>query len=198
VTERDWNGFWSWRDKPIGERGAAAEILQRAGMEVVNLVSRETGQDPPDCEAILDGRLSGVEVTELVHRKTLKRSIKAIRERRAGKEPKLPEAYFSWNRDDLLSALQDLIKQKDQRSKLRGGPYTRYVLIIHTNEFMLDRDTVDRLLQGHVFRTKLITDAVLGLSYHPSAEPSGGCYPVFRLNLKVRSSSSDHEDDASG
>jgi hypothetical protein len=72
---RPWNAFWTWRDKPIGERGAASEILEPAGVQVVGLVSREPGQDPPDCEATLDGLFSGVEVTVLVHRPTLERSL---------------------------------------------------------------------------------------------------------------------------
>src|SRR4051812_13709495 len=62
---RGWNSYWAWRDKPIGERGAAHEILEGAGVHVVGLVSRQPGQDPPDCEATLDGLFSGVEVTEL-------------------------------------------------------------------------------------------------------------------------------------
>src|SRR6478609_5633006 len=84
---RSSNGYWAWRDKPIAERGAAHEILQEAGFDVANLVSRP-GAEPPDCEATLDRQLSGVEVTELVHQKTLKRNIKAKKEIPAGLEPK--------------------------------------------------------------------------------------------------------------
>jgi hypothetical protein len=46
---RGWNPYWSWRDKPIRERNAARKILEGAGVRVVDLVSRERGQDPPDC-----------------------------------------------------------------------------------------------------------------------------------------------------
>ena len=70
--------------------------------------------------------------------------------------------------------------------KRKGGPYSRYVLVIHTDEDALDRETVGRFLQGSVFHTKYITDALLGLSYHPSVEPNGGCCPVFRLTLQNR------------
>ena len=34
---------------------------------------------PPDCEAIVDGVLAGIAVTELVHEQALARSIKAMR-----------------------------------------------------------------------------------------------------------------------
>jgi hypothetical protein len=174
---REVNSFWSWRDKPIGEGGAAEEILRQCGVDVRNLVSRVQGQDPPDCEAILDGRFSGVEVTELVHEKTLRRSIKAVRQRQSGNEPKQGEAYFIWDRDDLLTGLQTLIDRKDEPSKQKGGPYERYVLVIHTDELVLDRDTVTRFLEGATFRAKMITDVFFGLSYER------GCCPVFRLPL---------------
>lgn len=142
-------------------------------MDVIGLHSREPGQDPPDCEATLDGVWSGVEVTELIHQPTLECSIKAIRDREGGREPEQPEAYFDWDRDSLLSALQALIDCKDKPWK--GGPYERCALVACTNEFLLDRNKVSRFLQGAVFRTKLITDVFFGLSYHD------GCYPVFHF-----------------
>jgi hypothetical protein len=142
-------------------------------VDVIGLHSREPGQDPPDCEATLDGVWSGVEVTELIHQPTLEYSIKAIRDREGGREPEQPEAYFDWDRDSLLSALQALIDCKDKPWK--GGPYERCALVACTNEFLLDRNKVSRFLQGAVFRTKLITDVFFGLSYHD------GCYPVFHF-----------------
>jgi hypothetical protein len=119
----------------------------------------------------------GVEVTELVHRKTLERSIKALKQRAAGREPALPEAYFVWDRDDLIAAIQVLIEGKDV-AKLKGGPYDRYVLVIHTDEFFLSRETVGKFLEGATFRSQLITDVIIGLSYEP-----GFGIPTFRLDL---------------
>jgi hypothetical protein len=54
------------------------------------------------------------------------------------------------------------------RSKRRHsarGPYERYVLVIHTDEFFLDSATVRRFLKGATFRAHLITDVILGLSH---------------------------------
>jgi hypothetical protein len=51
---------------------------------------------------MVDGQWCGIELTERVHEPTLKRSIKAHRERRDGKEPKKPEAYFVWEQASLL------------------------------------------------------------------------------------------------
>ena len=176
ANARPWAGFWAWRDKPVGEHGAASEILRIAGIKVAKFVSRK--DDPPDCEGILDGQWSAVEVTELVHQPAFERSLKAIKERAAGREPEKPEAYFNWDRLDLLRALQERIEVKDAMT-LKGTPYDRYVLVIHTDEFFLDSATVSRFLEGATFRARSITDVILGLSY----EPASGSYPVFPLEL---------------
>ncbi len=46
TSVRRWNGFWTWRDKPVGECGAAREILGAAGYVVEQLVSREPVKTP--------------------------------------------------------------------------------------------------------------------------------------------------------
>jgi hypothetical protein len=181
ANAREW--IWGWRDKPVAERGEAREILEQAGERVVDLVSRKQREQPPDCEAMLDGRFSGVEVTELLHRKTFERSLKAKKLRKAGEEPTRSEAYFDWNRGSLLAALQALIDVKS--CPWQGGPYERYVLVIHTGEIVLDRDTVGRFLEGASFHATFITDVFLRLPYHPSTKlEEDGCYPVFRLSIK--------------
>jgi hypothetical protein len=174
VNKRECNAFWFWRDKPVAERGIARNILKEAGLQVDGL--RSLDQDPPDCEATLDGQFSGIEVTELVHQPTLERSIKAVRQRSRGEEPQKPEAYFDWDRDDLIAALQELLDVKNS-AKLKRS-YERYVLVIHTDEFFLDSGNVERFLKGASFNTTLITHAFLGLSYEP-----GKGYPVFPLEL---------------
>jgi hypothetical protein len=134
--------------------------------------SRAQGEDPPDCEATLDGRVSGVEVTDLIDQSTLERNLR---------EPESPE-YFYWDKATFLAALQERIDAKDHAWK--GGPYERRALVIHTDEYDLNCDIVSRFLAEARFRATLITHAFLGLSYHGSTEPRGGCYPVFRLNLQ--------------
>jgi hypothetical protein len=175
ANARPWGGYWAWRDKPVGERGAASKILRQAGIQVAGLVSRR--DDPPDCEGMLDRQWSAVELTELVHQTTLERSLKAIKERAAGRQPE----NFVWNRTDLLRAIQERIEVKDA-IRLKGGPYERYALVIYTDEFFLDSATVRRFLKGATFRAHLITDVILGLSYEPA---SGDC-PVFPLELTRR------------
>ena len=81
-----------------------------------------------------------------------------------------------WDRAQLLFELQARIDAKDRSWK--GGPYERYVLVIHTDEFSLDRETVARFLQGATFQTHILTDVFLGLSF--------GTDPIFRLHLLPR------------
>lgn len=173
------HGYWAWmREKRIGERGAAEAILTAAGIEFEGLISRDQGQDPPDCEARIDGQRVGIEVTELVHERTLARSMKAIKQRGQGKEPDKPEAYVVWNRDMLLSALQERIKDKDEAEQ-KGGPYDRYFLVVCTDETFLNAMDVETWLTGATFQASRITAVLFGLSYRPSHQ---GC-PVFTLRL---------------
>lgn len=168
ANSRPWNGYWAWKDKPVGERGAAEEVLAAAGENVVDLRSRT--DDPPDCEAVIDGRLCGIEVTELLHRKTLEQSLKGNGQ------------HFVWSRESLLEEIQGRIDEKD-RKKVKGGPYGRYILVMVTDEMFLTRDAVEEFLAGARFRAGRITDVYLGLSYHPGPEPEGGSCPVFRLDV---------------
>jgi hypothetical protein len=111
---------------------------------------------------MVDGQWCGIELTERVHEPTLKRSIKAHRERRDGKEPKKPEAYFVWEQASLLAALQGIIDDKDQdAARLKSGQYARYMLVIHTGEMFLYREVVREYLSDASFRAMHITDAFL-------------------------------------
>jgi hypothetical protein len=171
AKKRKRSSYWVGPHRPVAERGIAKNILEEAGENVADMRSRERGQDPPDCEAMLDGRFSGIEVTELIDRQALEQSLR---------HPESP-VYFDWDNPTFLAAVQDRINVKDR--DWDAGRYARRVLVIHTDEFVLDRDTVDRFLKGALFRTTFITDAFLGLSYHASVEPEGGHCPVFRLEL---------------
>jgi hypothetical protein len=66
----------------------------------------------------------------------------------------------------------------EKNAKMPAQAYERYVLVIHTDEYVLDSDTVERFLQGATFNTSLIARAFLGLSYHALKG-----YPVFELEL---------------
>ena len=189
---REWQVGRFWRDKPVRERISAKHVLTAAGLDVRDIRSRPEIDQPPDCEAMIDGQQCGIEHTELVHEPTMKRSIRARREREVGKNPKKPEAYFLWTQACLLAALQGIIDDKDQdAARMKGGPYTRYMLVIETEErymlvneteVLLNRNAVREFLPDACFRATRITDAFLSLSYEHDAD-GRGYYPVFPLRL---------------
>ncbi len=80
--------YWHSKDKQEKETAAAKEVLTAAGHEVRELCSRPQGQDPPDCEAIVDGQRCGIEVSELLDRPTLEATIETSR-----KGVPVPEQY---------------------------------------------------------------------------------------------------------
>ena len=71
---------------------------------------------------------------------------------------------------------------------MKGGPSDRNILVIVTDEVFLSRDAVEQFLAGAKFQVGLITDAFLGLSYHPSSASAGGSCPIIRLGLSPRMS----------
>jgi hypothetical protein len=67
ANKRPGFGYWWFRDKPFAERSAVRDALPAAGFEMSDLRSIPENQDPPDCEALVDGVPCGIEVTELLH-----------------------------------------------------------------------------------------------------------------------------------
>jgi hypothetical protein len=59
--------FFDWDDRPVQERNIARTMLEHAGFEISAFASRD--DDPPDCEGVLDGKRSAIEVTRLNHEK---------------------------------------------------------------------------------------------------------------------------------
>jgi hypothetical protein len=177
-NKRGVNDFFDWRDKTTKEHDIANEALR--GLRADNL---RPGSDPPDCEGTIDGARCAIEVTELVHEKTLKRSIKAIKQREVNKEPgENSEAYFAWDRNDLVNRIQALINNKDEKlARTKDGPYDRYILVVHCDEMFLNISAVKRLTAGVVFLSKLINDLFLLLSN----EPAMGRCPVLQLPLSL-------------
>lgn len=176
--------YWMWPDRHEEECGNARDVLTEAGIQSRNLRSRD--EDPPDCEAIIDGCLCGIELTHLIHESTRARSIRALREKDQGKVPSEGVAYLEWSREGLLGKIQEVIDKKDQPAKVKGGPYSRYILIITTDEFSLDKGSVATMLHGAEFEAQMITDVFLALSYHPAIPPMKGHLPIFKLTLTGR------------
>jgi hypothetical protein len=96
------------------------------------------------------GAVWGVEVTELV-------SQKAIEQTKRGKN-----VMALWPEEELIEKFQTLVAGKDKPENVSGGPYDRYVLLVHVDECMLTTERLSAALGGLIFETRLIDGLFIG------------------------------------
>ncbi len=173
-AQRSHAGHFAWEtDRQVAEMGVALQLadeLVADGLGFFNdLRHPGVGNDPPDCEAVLNsGEIIGIEITELVHSASAAAA-------RACK----PYNWHDW-RQELIPKLDEIIRKKD-RAVVEGGPYSEYVLLIHSDEPWLEIDRIRVNLAAHVFpATKLISRVYFLISYDPSTRR----YPYFRLRIE--------------
>jgi hypothetical protein len=135
-----------------------------------SIISRGCGNDPPDCEANdLEGNLIGIEVTELVD----PRAIIAFKKN---------QVYESaeWDRTKLIDAINNRLDAKNFPERIKGGPYKSYILIIYTDEDVLNADYAKDLLEGYRFaKRNLIDRAFLFIFFDPIYKT----YPCIELEF---------------
>jgi hypothetical protein len=151
----------------------AERTLTTAGLRFTGLRHRGH-QDPPDCEAMIEGVRCGIEVTELAHEWALRASIKAIRANQGSVR------YHEWTRKEFLTELRERIAEKDSPTDLKDGPYERYLLVIWTGEMHLTQEAIRAYLEGISFPCSFITDAFISLDYHPGSDDP---YPAIPLDI---------------
>lgn len=182
--QRGYASFFSYPPNRDAEEWGVAEQLRESmaldGREpFTDVTSRGRGDDPPDCEATNStGQRVAIEITELVDGDAIKAHQAA---RRSGSGAPVPE----WSQLKFLNSVTTLLIRKDRKgSQLKGGPYPGgYVVVIPTDETMLDPSTVAKYLEGHAFSgMRHVTQAFVLLSYMPSAEGKGQ-YPYSELRL---------------
>lgn len=177
---RGYADFFLWAiDRDLEEFGIVSVFSESLAADerlfFKNLTCRGRPNDPPDCEAQnYQGERVAIEVTELVDGEAIHKFKKAEKER-------IPTKWAKWTRDKFFAELQIRISAKDNRfHELKGAPYAGgYIIVVHTDEIKLDRQTVLRYLDGHRFSASHINRAFLLLSYDPSVER----YPYFELQL---------------
>jgi hypothetical protein len=170
---RGYAGYFDWPNRDQKELGVAVDLFEslevREGLQYRQARARGSRNDPPDVE-VRDStdRLIGIEVTELV-------DPDAIKSYKAGNR----WDWADWSGDKFAKYLRDRVAAKDNPAEVKGGPYSEYWLLIHTDEPALSITEVRKLMGGIApFPVKLITDAFLLLSYHPNDG-----HPYVRLPL---------------
>ncbi|MEQ1543821.1 hypothetical protein [Methyloglobulus sp.] len=176
--KRGYSDFFAWPvDRQLEEWAivdSLKESLEKADAGFFNsLVARGQGNDPPDCEAMLfEGGRLGIEVTELV-------DPVAIMAHKNGDSAQPAQ----WNEIKLVKSISQRLEVKDASTNIKGGPYERYILVIHTDEPALSFDYTHSILSEYIFNyCALINRAFLLMSYDEKYR----CCPFIELNIKVR------------
>lgn len=145
MKSRRYANFWEFPDEAARDKGIVDSLLYSLGPSFppVALGSlRSRGRDdPPDCDAtLIDGSRVAFELTDLVDEK----GVRDANSKKAGP----PFVEFDEARAQALIAQRITAKRRDV-SALKGGPYARRVLVLHTAEAMLGPDLCDRAIAAH-------------------------------------------------
>ena len=178
---RGYADFFLWAtDRDLEEWGIVKllneSLADESKLLFSDIKSRGRPNDPPDCEALtLKGERLAIEVTELVDGE-------AIHQFKKAEKKGLPTDWAEWSKEKFLFELQNRLSEKDARfPELKGAPYPGgYLVVVHSDEPVLDVETVARYLKGHRFcAIQHIKQAFLLLSYAPSVKRC----PNFELQL---------------
>ncbi len=145
------------------------ELKNRGAKYFHSIVARESGKDPPDCEAIgNDGERIGIEVTELVDEDSI---TSAINGKMIGQSLPKPS--------EVIEKVSAMIRRKDC-AKVKDGPYDLYILIIYCDDpKFLAFKIYKKLLNARFGPTNLIDHAYFLESYNPFKN----CCPYYELRL---------------
>lgn len=174
AQDRGYASFFDWPNKTTKEVHIATRFASSRSQDGGFAFDQiRPGPDPPDCEAAdSDGALVGIEVTELVDEQAIRATKKGT-----------PLLYAAWPRDKVVATLQKLIERKSN-AKIPSGRYKKYLLLVHTDETLLDIEYLRESLGGVVFTSGgCLTDAYLLVSYDPRLEKC----PYLRLSLSQES-----------
>lgn len=124
---RKYASFYAWPNQKFEERAAVDELLRSMllGREPEYSQPISSANDPPDCVLLDRDRTSvAMEITELVSKEAIQRNQRG------------ENIYCDWNPNEVAHEVNRLISHKDG-NKFHGGPYTKKVLLIFTDEITL-------------------------------------------------------------
>lgn len=177
-------GFFDWPVKETKELNVVTTLLDSVpAADPLTAVRRlRLGKpDPPDVIGIReDGTLVALEVTELVDEEVTAHNVRVARETEGQDvlERMRHRVQRVWDQLGLIEAVDAALKEKDGKT-LQGGPFEQYVVVLHTDEEMLDHDEAEQWLRGHRFAGM---QQVVGAYLLFSSVPNKG-YPYLRLEV---------------
>jgi hypothetical protein len=170
AKQRKYAGFFQWGDKGSVEHRVAVELclaLERANLETLANPTSSIA-DPPDV-VCLDpcGRSVAVEIVE------------AVSQEAAHANAKGREVYRDWRPGEFAKHVEALVLGEDAKS-LHGGPYSRYIVCVFTDEPAVDVPfATSQLALVRLAQLRQISAAYLLMSY----DPHSGGYPVLKVPL---------------
>ena len=171
AKQRGINDFYDCSNKLTTELEAARDAFAEADIPISELRKQPELNHPPDCQALLDHGLVGIEVTELVTQEVIEQY------KRDG-----TVLFKAWSRDAFLCRLCDIIAEKDQPKDIREGPYSKYFLVVHTDELGIKEEVVRPWLAEFTPTVELLDEVLLLLSYEPETKRR----PVIRIATQKR------------
>ena len=175
AKRRGYADHFGWPiDRDIEECGVVQDLCRSLEKDSKSFISnvrrRGRGNDPPDCEGQgHDGQRIGIEVTELV-------DSDAIKAFKTSGQYRLAD----WDKEKLVMAIDHRLDAKNVPDRIKDGPYDSYIVVIHTDELLLDVDSVKSMLGAQKFaKRSLIDRAFLLFSYDPRFQ----IYPHMELEF---------------
>lgn len=164
---KGYRSYWFWPDNRIKERGVVCDFLEArevAGEDHDIIKVRSCVSDPPDCVGIkANGESVAFEATELVDA--------------TWKEAGYP--WKEWSSAELTARLQAIISEKDAKN-FHGGPYSKKILVIHTDEPLLCHSHCSDIVRGqHFGPCRQINEVYLLFS----PDPARSVCPYRRLEI---------------
>ncbi len=162
---RKYASYFEWPDKQRKELGVVEKLI--AAMELSGerrFHSPRKGPSSnhaPDCVALnqSEERIA-FEVCELVSEKAIQCNIAAKEARDA--------VYCDWRPEDVSDEVSKILLRKDKVTYI-GGPYSRIVLVIHSDEPIVLHSTCADALRSRIYdKPKIIDEAYFLFSYDPS------------------------------
>jgi len=162
--QRGYADFFDWSDKSLKEWGIAQSFVEELHRDCGPIIAAGK-QHPgganyaPDFQLdTTSGEVWGIEITEFV-------SQDAIHQTKRGKA-----VLAEWPDEELVAEFRRIVARKDQPEKIRGGPYDRYGLLMHTDEPMFNAERLSAVLARLDIETRTIDEVYVLLSYDPGVK----------------------------
>lgn len=124
----------------------------------------------PDCIAVdQNDELVAIEVTEFVCKNAVEQNQKGN------------NVYRDWQPVEVITEVHKIIFKKDQVNFV-GDPYSKKILVIHTDELILEPEAYTMTLSEAAFETKKIDEVYFLFSYSPHVKS----YPYLRLMVSSK------------